>query len=106
MGGFGREVRDAMTARAEHLAEEGIARRQGAWRRSGSDDRFWRISAIGTFDPKVHLQRLPRLDSARLAAATAPQVGRDFASDLAPTAQVATVNKLPYGHLIVHSTIG
>ncbi len=29
MGGFGREVRDAMTARAEHLAEEGIARRQG-----------------------------------------------------------------------------
>ena len=29
MGGFGREVRDAMTARAEHLAEEGLARRQG-----------------------------------------------------------------------------
>jgi hypothetical protein len=29
MGGFGREVRDAMTARAEHLAEDGIARRQG-----------------------------------------------------------------------------
>ncbi len=28
MGGFGREVRDAMTARAEHLAEEGLARRQ------------------------------------------------------------------------------
>ncbi|MGO8848194.1 MAG: DUF3363 domain-containing protein, partial [Methylocella sp.] len=29
MGGFGREVRDAMTARAEHLAAEGLARRQG-----------------------------------------------------------------------------
>jgi len=29
MGGFGREVRDAMTVRAEHLAEEGLARRQG-----------------------------------------------------------------------------
>jgi len=29
MGGFGREVRDAMTARAEYLAEEGLARRQG-----------------------------------------------------------------------------
>lgn len=29
MGGFGREVRDAMTARAAHLAEEGLARRQG-----------------------------------------------------------------------------
>jgi len=29
MGGFGREVRDAMSARAEHLAEEGLARRQG-----------------------------------------------------------------------------
>jgi type IV secretory pathway VirD2 relaxase len=29
MGGFGREVRDAMTARAEHLASEGFARRQG-----------------------------------------------------------------------------
>lgn len=29
MGGFGREVRDAMTARADHLAEEGLARRQG-----------------------------------------------------------------------------
>ncbi len=29
MGGFGREVRDAMTARAEHLASEGLARRQG-----------------------------------------------------------------------------
>jgi hypothetical protein len=29
MGGFGREVRDAMTARAEHLAEKGLARRQG-----------------------------------------------------------------------------
>lgn len=27
-GGFGREVRDAMTARAEYLAEEGLARRQ------------------------------------------------------------------------------
>jgi hypothetical protein len=25
MGGFGRDVRDAMTARAEHLAEEGLA---------------------------------------------------------------------------------
>ena len=29
MGAFGREVRDAMTARAEHLAEEGLGRRQG-----------------------------------------------------------------------------
>ena len=29
MGGFGREVRDAMSARADHLAEEGFARRQG-----------------------------------------------------------------------------
>ncbi|MDR3376613.1 MAG: DUF3363 domain-containing protein, partial [Ancalomicrobiaceae bacterium] len=29
MGGFGAEVRDAMTARAEHLAEAGLARRQG-----------------------------------------------------------------------------
>ena len=29
MGGFGREVREAMTARAEHLADEGFARRQG-----------------------------------------------------------------------------
>ena len=28
MGGFGREVRDAMTARAEHLAEQGLGRRQ------------------------------------------------------------------------------
>jgi len=29
MGGFGREVRDAMQARAEHLADEGLGRRQG-----------------------------------------------------------------------------
>jgi type IV secretory pathway VirD2 relaxase len=29
MGGFGQEVRDAMTARAEHLAAEGLASRQG-----------------------------------------------------------------------------
>ena len=29
MGGFGREVRDALMARAEHLADEGLARRQG-----------------------------------------------------------------------------
>ena len=29
MGGFGAEVRDAMQARAEHLADEGLARRQG-----------------------------------------------------------------------------
>lgn len=29
MGGFGREVSDAMAARADHLAEEGFARRQG-----------------------------------------------------------------------------
>lgn len=29
MGGFGREVREAMDARAEHLAEEGLARREG-----------------------------------------------------------------------------
>ena len=29
MGGFGREAREAMQARAEHLAEEGLARRQG-----------------------------------------------------------------------------
>jgi len=29
MGGFGRDVRDAMTARAEHLADEGLARREG-----------------------------------------------------------------------------
>lgn len=28
MGGFGREARDAMQARAEHLADEGLARRQ------------------------------------------------------------------------------
>lgn len=28
MGGFGKEVRDAMEARAEHLAEEGLGRRQ------------------------------------------------------------------------------
>jgi hypothetical protein len=28
-GGFGSEVRDAMEARAEHLADEGLARRQG-----------------------------------------------------------------------------
>ncbi len=29
MGGFGREVRDAMTARSDRLAEQGLARRQG-----------------------------------------------------------------------------
>jgi type IV secretory pathway VirD2 relaxase len=29
MGGFGREVRDAMQARAENLTDEGLARRQG-----------------------------------------------------------------------------
>ena len=29
MGGFGRETRDAMEARAEHLVQEGLARRQG-----------------------------------------------------------------------------
>ncbi|MDN3275986.1 DUF3363 domain-containing protein [Frankia sp. RB7] len=29
MGGFGREIRDAMDARAEHLVQEGLARRQG-----------------------------------------------------------------------------
>ncbi len=29
MGGFGREARDAMQARAEHLADDGLARRQG-----------------------------------------------------------------------------
>jgi type IV secretory pathway VirD2 relaxase len=29
MGGFGREVRDALAARAEHLAAEGLARRHG-----------------------------------------------------------------------------
>ena len=29
MGGFGREVRNAMQARAEHLADDGLARRQG-----------------------------------------------------------------------------
>jgi hypothetical protein len=29
MGGFGREVRDALRARAEHLAAEGLARRVG-----------------------------------------------------------------------------
>lgn len=29
MGGFGREVRDAVQARAEHLADEGLGRRQG-----------------------------------------------------------------------------
>lgn len=29
VGGFGREVRDAMTARADHLTAEGLARRQG-----------------------------------------------------------------------------
>lgn len=29
MGGFGREVREAMDARAEHLADEGLARREG-----------------------------------------------------------------------------
>ena len=29
MGGFGREVRDAMQARAEHHADEGLGRRQG-----------------------------------------------------------------------------
>jgi type IV secretory pathway VirD2 relaxase len=29
MGGFGREVRDALQARAEHLADEGLGRRQG-----------------------------------------------------------------------------
>ena len=29
MGGFGREARDAMQARAEHLADEGLGRRQG-----------------------------------------------------------------------------
>ncbi|MFD1911845.1 relaxase/mobilization nuclease domain-containing protein [Halodurantibacterium flavum] len=29
MGGFGREVREAMDARAEHLVEEGLARREG-----------------------------------------------------------------------------
>jgi type IV secretory pathway VirD2 relaxase len=29
MGGFGGQVREAMTARAEHLADEGLARRQG-----------------------------------------------------------------------------
>jgi hypothetical protein len=29
MGGFGQEVRDAMAARAEHLAAQGLARREG-----------------------------------------------------------------------------
>ncbi|MFG1289905.1 DUF3363 domain-containing protein, partial [Xanthobacter versatilis] len=29
MGGFGHEAREAMQARAEHLVEEGLARRQG-----------------------------------------------------------------------------
>jgi hypothetical protein len=29
MGGFGRETRDAMQARAEHLVQEGLAQRQG-----------------------------------------------------------------------------
>jgi hypothetical protein len=29
MGAFGREVREAISARADHLAEEGLARRQG-----------------------------------------------------------------------------
>lgn len=29
MGGFGRDIRDALTARAEHLADEGLARMQG-----------------------------------------------------------------------------
>jgi hypothetical protein len=29
IGGFGRETRDAMDARTEHLAQEGLARRQG-----------------------------------------------------------------------------
>ena len=29
MGGFGREVRDALQARAEHLADQGLGRRQG-----------------------------------------------------------------------------
>lgn len=29
MGGFGRETRDAMEARAEHLVHQGLARRQG-----------------------------------------------------------------------------
>jgi type IV secretory pathway VirD2 relaxase len=29
MGGFGRDARDAMQARAEHLADEGLGRRQG-----------------------------------------------------------------------------
>jgi hypothetical protein len=29
MGGFGREARDAIEARAEHLADQGLARRQG-----------------------------------------------------------------------------
>jgi hypothetical protein len=29
MGGFGQEVRDALTARAEHLVAEGLAQRQG-----------------------------------------------------------------------------
>jgi type IV secretory pathway VirD2 relaxase len=29
MGGFGKEVREAMDARAEHLADEGLARREG-----------------------------------------------------------------------------
>jgi hypothetical protein len=30
MGGFGQEVRDALTARAEHLAAQGLARHEGA----------------------------------------------------------------------------
>jgi Protein of unknown function (DUF3363) len=29
MDGFGQEVRDAMSARAEHLVSEGLARREG-----------------------------------------------------------------------------
>jgi hypothetical protein len=29
MGGFGREVRDALQARAEHLADQGLGRRHG-----------------------------------------------------------------------------
>jgi hypothetical protein len=29
LGGFGREVRDAMAARVDHLAQQGLARRQG-----------------------------------------------------------------------------
>lgn len=87
MGGFGGEVRDAMTARAERLAGEGLARRQGqsvmlqrdllntlrrreldgvAGKLSGETGLPYRKSATGEYVAGIYRQRLT-LSSGRFA---------------------------------------